>query len=220
MARISIMGLYQYDPTIFDGLEMPRKEDLRNKEYLVTGIKPLDKQLFIDHLCISLAEISLVYSDPDVVRYMISTWSRVNYDRFLSLWETLLYKYNPIWNKDGVILETRDLTFTDDEDTTGHVHSTGTSDGTVDDNVTGYDSNTYSPNTQTVQDIDTSSTADHSGTRDLLRRDTGTIERKETGNIGVTTTQEMLKAQRDIVDFNIYDYMTNEFKREFCVMVY
>lgn len=40
------------------------------------------------------------------------------------------------------------------------------------------------------------------------------------GNIGVTTTQELIKEQRQIERFNIYDFIIEDFKMRFCVLVY
>lgn len=40
------------------------------------------------------------------------------------------------------------------------------------------------------------------------------------GNIGVTTTQQMIEEERRIAEFNIYNYIVDDFKRTFCVMVY
>ena len=40
------------------------------------------------------------------------------------------------------------------------------------------------------------------------------------GNIGVTTTQKLIREQRDIDQFNLYDYIIEEFKMRFCILVY
>lgn len=40
------------------------------------------------------------------------------------------------------------------------------------------------------------------------------------GNIGVTTTQQMINEQREVVKFNISDYIIDSFKRRFCLMIY
>lgn len=40
------------------------------------------------------------------------------------------------------------------------------------------------------------------------------------GNIGVTTSQQMIEAERRVSEFNIIDYITDSFKRRFCLMVY
>ena len=48
--------------------------------------------------------------------------------------------------------------------------------------------------------------------------DTGTL--RTYGNIGVTTTQQMLESERKTVLYNIYDTIVNQFKQRFCIMVY
>lgn len=45
-------------------------------------------------------------------------------------------------------------------------------------------------------------------------------EHRETGNIGITSSQQLIREQRDVVQFNIYEYITNSFKRRFCLLVY
>lgn len=40
------------------------------------------------------------------------------------------------------------------------------------------------------------------------------------GNIGVTTNQQMLKEERESALFDIVSVMVNDFKKEFCIMVY
>ena len=40
------------------------------------------------------------------------------------------------------------------------------------------------------------------------------------GNIGVTTTQQMLEEERKLAVFSIVEYIVNDFKNRFCVMIY
>lgn len=40
------------------------------------------------------------------------------------------------------------------------------------------------------------------------------------GNIGVTTTQQMIREQREAVRFNISDYIIESFIKRFCLLVY
>ena len=47
-----------------------------------------------------------------------------------------------------------------------------------------------------------------------------TITRTETGNIGVTSTQSLIKEQRDVVQFDIYKYIVQSFKSMYCLGVY
>jgi len=43
---------------------------------------------------------------------------------------------------------------------------------------------------------------------------------KISGNIGVTTTQEMLKSEFDVARWNVYEQIADLFVTEFCLMVY
>ena len=40
------------------------------------------------------------------------------------------------------------------------------------------------------------------------------------GNIGVTTTQQMIEEQRRVVQFNLTNYIIDEFKKRFCILIY
>ena len=47
-----------------------------------------------------------------------------------------------------------------------------------------------------------------------------THEQTETGNIGITLTQNMITAEREIAMFNIIDFIINDFKERFCLLIY
>lgn len=213
MANLSILGLYNYDPTIFSGLTIPTADDITDEADKVTDPFVPDKQTLIQYICMQLAEMELVYTKPEVVKTMIGIWSSVRLPVWKAIYNTLLYKYNPIWNKDGTIVEDHDLTITDDYSVTNLKTE---HDGNVANEVTGYDTNTYSPNTRQV--IDTEDT--QNGSTKNTHTDKGKITRTEGGNIGVTMTQEMIRQQREVVEFNLYDYILQDFKAQFCVAVW
>lgn len=213
MANLSILGLYNYDPTIFSGLTIPTADDITDEAEKVTDPFVPDKTTLINYICMQLAEIELVYTKPEVVKTMIGIWSSVRLPVWKAIYNTLLYKYNPIWNKDGEIIEDHDLTIEDDYNVTNLKTE---HDGNVANEVTGYDSATYSPNTRQV--VDTSDT--QNGNTNNVHTDTGTITRTEHGNIGVTMTQEMIRQQREVVEFNLYDYILQDFKAQFCIAVW
>ena len=280
---LSVLGLYKYDNTIFDKLTLPLKAELRQDLDLIEPAE-LDKNLLIGKILMDLGELSLIYTDPDILKDMIEIWGDVNHDNFLALWETLLYKYNPIWNKDGTITETGSSTKSGTSSSTGSgsitdsgTHSDTWSEKTVTDSdegitttasessttsgqssetkthsVTGFDTNSYSPDTQdstsgtssgtgsvtqnsTTHDAldsevnvtgsksgTTGNTRTLSDTRSGTTGETGSnsVTRVEQGNIGVTTTQQMIREQREIVLFNLYQFMTESFKQNFCLMVW
>ena len=48
----------------------------------------------------------------------------------------------------------------------------------------------------------------------------GSHELHAHGNIGVTTTQKLIREQRDIDLFNLYDIIIEDFKMRFCILIY
>ena len=195
-----------------------------------------------------LAELPVVYSDPAILKILIGYWSNAQKPTWVEIWRTMLYQYNPIWNKDGSYTERRDTGFNNtgsttntgtvktDQDTTdtGTVGRSGSSSGSTENQVTGFDTNAYSPNKKDLTSGSASETTTNNlaGTNDVTvtnnlseaRSDGGTgfetVARTETGNIGVTTTQQMIKEQREISALNFYDMITQAFKKQFCVMIW
>ena len=58
---ISIYGLYLFDPTLFDNLQLP------------TGV---DRDELISNLVMECAELELLYPDGDYMKYAIGAWSK------------------------------------------------------------------------------------------------------------------------------------------------
>ena len=122
MATLSILALYNYDPTVFDGLTVPTNDDE----------EPLfDKETLISIICAQNAELSLLYTQPSTVKELIRLWSKSSQYSWKTLAETMFLEYNPIWNKDAHILETETLT-----------HNEGVS-GTSENKVSAYNESKY-----------------------------------------------------------------------------
>lgn len=214
MAMMSILGLYEYDSTIFDNLALPTASDITDEALKVSNPFIPSKSDLIAYLCMQLAELSIVYPNAPVMRQMIGIWSNVRLPVWCALYNTMLYKYNPIWNKDGTITENHNLTIEDDYNVTNMetAHS-----GNVTNEVSAYDqSAAYSPRDK--QTLDTADT--QNGNTNNVHTDKGSITRTEQGNIGVTTTQAMIKEQRDAVRFSLYDEIVADFKQQFCIALY
>lgn len=62
------------------------------------------------------------------------------------------------------------------------------------------------------------------GTVNNALTDTGTIDNEHNarlyGNIGVTTTQQMIEQERNTVKFNTVNYIIDSFKGRFCILIY
>lgn len=97
--------------------------------------------------------------------------------------------------------------------------------------VLGETSDTTGTNEVSVTDSQniTTETNGESSTNNTLTLDTnntntGTITHEETiitrGNIGVTTSQQMIEQQRELVKFNLFDYFADSLIDNFCLKIY
>lgn len=103
----TVVGAYNYDRTIFDGLELPNESFIKDYN-LVKNFIPMDKETFINNLLIQCGQLSLPFTDIDFLKESITVWSRMHKTDWQQLYETIFYAYNPIWNKDGTITETEE----------------------------------------------------------------------------------------------------------------
>lgn len=192
-ATMSILGLYYQDPSLFSRLTCPAD---------------MDKELLIDSILAECAELEIVYPDPAYMKMLIGLWSKKELDNWNKLWETTQLVYNPIWNVDATIREkeTRDLRNSFENNETGNNTNVNAK--------TGYNSSAF----EDAEKDDLVSSVERAGSGD----DTGTIEREtfRGGNIGVTTTQQMIEAEREVDRFNVYDIIIDSFKRKFCILIY
>ena len=242
-ARLDLLGIYKFDNTVMDLLEVPEDEN---------GNELIDKDTLKDNILMDTAEMEILYPDASFLKMAIGSWSKKQVPIWKELYESTQFDYNPIWNVDGKVVEDRDLKGTDyrtDDHSTERTHDDSmerTHDDTLErthddilttDNGTyGYNSSALAPESKienahdgTITDAHTGTITDaHTGT--ITDKDTGTIKHDtsdsgkvtttRTGNIGITSTQSLIKEQRDIVQFNIMDYIINDFKSRFCLLVY
>lgn len=108
------------------------------------------------------------------------------------------------------------LTGTDTNTETGTDTTTETGTDTV--TETGTDTTTET-GTDTTTHTGTD-TVDYSGKDTVTSREDSGLTTRRTGNIGVTTTQKMLQEEREIAEFSIINYITQSFKKRFCLLIY
>lgn len=193
MAVLSILGLWTADNSIFDLLNVP------------DGV---EKQKVIDNILLQCSEVSFIYSSPNTAKYAIGLWSDKNALTWVKMYETTVLEYNPIENYD------RKEDWTDTRQTSGTTNQkTGvTSENT--NKVHGFEANAIV--TSNITESTGEGTTDSTSNEDATATHTARVH----GNIGVTTTQRMLEEQREIAQFNMIDFITKSFQKEFCVMVY
>lgn len=224
-ATMDIIALYNYDNNLFSGMSLPTQ---------------VDRATLVDNLLMECAELELLYTSHDFMQSAINAWSAKQLPVWVELAKTLEYEYNPIWNKDYHVSRREDRSFRGTEDVTtntdddssysGSTTGTNTGSGTDLHTVYGFNSNTDAPESKdttnnTVTSSGTASSTDNRDIRETIDRDTtdtGNIKNEdwERGNIGVMSTQDLIKQQREVVQFNLIDYIIKDFKNRFCLGVY
>ena len=278
--NLSPLGLYNWDSTIFDMMQIP---------------EALDRDTLIQNLLAETAELEVLYPNPVVFKNLVGVWSLKQLDIWNRLYATTQYEYNPIENYNryetgsdsGTGRTTHSGTDTTTETTThggkDTLDTTRREGGTEGENITsnieqggqdvvtgsdtkghwiaGFDSQPVSAQDdglvkQTRDQDDATTTTDYGKTEDGTGTKTTTFGKTENvqetktygetigktgglthgeqvattnegehelhahGNIGVTTTQKLIREQRDIDLFNLYDIIIEDFKMRFCILVY
>lgn len=206
MATMSILGLYNYDDTLFDELIIPN------------GI---DKDLLVDNLLCECSELEVLYAEPQFMKMMIGKWSAKELPTWEKLNDLFNLEYNPLYNVDAyeTLTEERDLTYTHDSTDTHNMNHTV--DSTEVDSTSGFNSSEFQNHDKTK--IDASN--DDTGTiaTDGTDTDSGTITttNRRYGNIGVTMSQDMARKEMDVrPEMNMMNYIIKSFKNRFCLLVY
>lgn len=83
VANLSPLGLYNWDDSIFDFMQIPEE---------------LDKPTLIDNLLAETAELEVLYPNPVVFKNLVGVWSAKQLDIWKRLYATTQYDYNPIEN--------------------------------------------------------------------------------------------------------------------------
>ena len=192
--RLTAIGLYNYDETLFDGLNLP---------------EGINKEDLIDNFLLEYGECPLLYTDLDFVKFAIRVFSKKWYSNIEKIISAMTDNYNPLHNFD------RHEIYTDVEGKTGTLEAEGDSHNTMENTVSAFNSSTYQPDNKTVSDGNTSESSSSKEDREL------THEGHLYGNIGVTTSQAMLTAELELREKqNVLHIVSELLYKEICVYTY
>ena len=211
-AWLSVLGLYQYHPALFDSFALP------------DGV---NRDVMIDSIMMECAELEVLFPDAGVFQYMIGSWSRSRVDAWTRIADALSVDYNVLDNYDITrTYTTKEVSEnSENEETEGKLDSNSTtnSEGTSTQSQAAFNEG-LRENAQTTTHQDVSSTAgqEQTGSRNLSRNGNVVREHTETekGDNSVRSTQYMLTQELDFRKTDIYQIITEEFRNKFCLEVY
>lgn len=205
-----IRALLDWDDTLFDGMVLP--DDINDND---------TKKLIVDDIILRHGDTPLFIPEPTVMKYYITSWSTRMLPIFTRMYAACTAEYNPIENYD----RTEDRSETK-KDTMGNTRTLNTSTATTgtnttEDSVSAENVTTFSPDTRSVQTPNL--TEADSGTIGDSGNYNGSLTIKSTihGNIGVTTSQQMLESELQLVPkLDMIRIISDSWAAEFCLAVY
>lgn len=232
-ANLTMLGMFKYDKTLFDDLTFP------------AGI---NKDTAVDEILIECGEFEVIYPDVDFMKSIISHWGRKHYRTFEKWVEGLSKEFDPLYNFDRheVYIDTHKSsdnetsqnssssnTNTSSENSSSS--STNTNSNTTDSrDVSAYDSNSMQPREKELSNGNVNETGSASGnstgSETTTGSNNGTVSRNGEvevvhdghlyGNIGVTTSTQMLEDFLRVEKWNLYENIAELFVDEFCIRIY
>lgn len=231
---VTLNSLVSYKPDILDGnMDLPE------------GMDSDAMEMYILQYC---GENEVRYAEPEMLKKFVNIWFRANKTQFGRIWDTINADYNPLENYKRIEDSTRDIseneategTSTLDSKVSGSATADGTDSGTesgtnnVDKFISAFDSTSLQPReSEEGEDSRNTSGTTHSestnsSTGNQNGSNTGKRDRLENekynysghGSIGIITSQEMIKQEREIAQYDIYYYIAMKFEDEFTIPIY
>lgn len=190
---ITVTGVYSHYPNLFDLMQLP------------DGV---DMETALDNILFQCGEMELLYSEPSFLRAMIGNWSKRRTYKWKTLQDTTTLEYNPIENYD------RQEEWSDEESGNSEAGGNTSTSGNSLDKKKGFEGGDL-VETSGASDSSTAQTSS-TGSSSTKSKHSGYVH----GNIGITTSQQMLMSERDVANFSIYDVIAQDFAREFCMYLY
>ena len=200
-AKITTIGFYNWMQS--------RNDDLFSKMNLPVGI---DKDTLIDNILLRAGEFEIVYSNPFFYQNAIGVWSDKHKRTFEKWINALSIEYNAVENYDRME-EWEDKS---NGNSIGETKGTTSLNSINENKVSAFDSDLYQPDSY---NSNTSNGNDESNTKTNSINNSKHVGRVH-GNIGVTTTQQMLESELSLAAWNVYEHITDLFIEEFCIAIY
>ena len=215
---LTLYNMYDDENTLFDDFVLPEK---------------VNREDFLTRLMVECGELEVSLTRPAILKRAIGSWSRGRLPMWNRIGDIQDFEYNPIWNVDGTVQHTGSNTndrtygrnrsgnlnesYEEHRDETvestsqlaaDNVESWSNDNKTVTDTDTDVNGNRYTTENEKINDTDNS-----------VGSDSYTDVR--TGNIGVTTTQQMMREEKEFWEnYDLYGIIIKEFSHEFLLLVF
>lgn len=192
-AKITLIGLYNYDSTLFEGLQLP--------EYF-------DKDTLVNTILLAGGEFGCIYPGVAFMKQAILLWSAKNQRYFERLAKLMQIDYEPLENYN------RKEDWRDTGSGSRESEFNNTTSGTDEGKVSAFNSSEYEN-----RNLDTNASED-AGTSSGSSEYENHREGYARGNIGVMSSQDMYIQEMSVIGVSPYDVIAGDFINEFCIKLY
>lgn len=232
IAKLTLIGMNNYDSSLFDNLRFEN----------------VDHETLVNTILLNCGEFEVLYPNIETLKNMFTLFSN-KWSRTVSKWVSALNtEYKPLENYDRyenfggseTELENGNEThLTNGNETITNNGNTilsrsGTDNNDVENKTSAFNASDYQPNEKITTQINYGSSDKNDvnlnqtrtpniteiRTPNIKRTRTPNLENHIHGNIGVTTSQQMLESELQLQYWNLYNKISNIFMKEFCIMVY
>lgn len=208
---LSTLSMYNYDNTLFDNFVIP---------------SVIDRTDMIDRILLETAEFEVVLPDLDTYKTAIGVWSRLRLEAWQKMADVLFKtNYDPFKNVDRTETKTYDLATTDDNTRTLGNTTTETRNMTDTNSIMSFDSNAFQNREQDVRGGTDTFANTGTITDDGDGSKTGTITTDIEGlSTFYSAPDSKIKIVKSEVElrllYDLEDLILQDFKKEFCLLVY
>lgn len=216
IAKLTLIGMINYDNSLFDNL----------------SFENVDHETMVNTILMNCGEFEVLYPNIETLKNMFTLFSN-KWSRTVNKWVNALNtEYKPLENYDRyenfggseTEIENGNESYANNGNTV--LSRSGSDDNKSENKTSAFNSNDYQPNEQTLNKI-TYGSSDRNDvnliqtrTPNIKKTRTPNLENRIHGNIGVTTSQQMLESELNLQYWNLYNKISNLFMIEFCIMIY
>lgn len=216
IAKLTLIGLSNYDNSLFDNLRFDN----------------VDHDIMVNTILLNCGEFEVLYPNIETLKNMFTLFSN-KWSRTVRKWVSALNtEYKPLENYDRyenfggseTEIENGNETVTNNGNTI--LSRIGTDSNDSENKTSAFNEIDYQPNEKTITQINYGSSdkndvnLSQTRTPNIKRTRNPNLENHIHGNIGVTTSQQMLESELNLQYWNLYNKISNLFMKEFCIMVY
>lgn len=181
----------------------------------------IDRETLISAIMVRCGLLTPVYNDPYTFQKATSVWFMTKQWTFEHLVNIIKSEYSPIENVDRYDTHTTVHDGKNEYNRSESGSDTKSYNGSSENTISAFNSNAYQPDNKSVDSSSDKMQYGKSTGENGKDQYTDTFTQHLHGNIGVTSNQQLINQELDLLGrFDIYKYIAEQFEKDNCIMLY